>query len=101
LKVYPEKTEDFQKSIVPGALVEFINVKQYLSGELNFVFRMDFRPQNVIVHGEEPAEVLTSFKKRLASSQGKDLIQATQLTSIDPRTVVRRCLKVARDLKRS
>lgn len=94
LKVYPEKLEDFQKSITPGALVEFINVKQYFSGELNFVFRMDYRPQSVIVTSCTEMDPKSSFKKRLAVLQAKDLIQTTQLNSLDPRTVIRRCLKV-------
>lgn len=35
-----------------------------------------------------------SFRKRLAVLQGKELMQATQLSDLDPRTVIRRCVKV-------
>jgi hypothetical protein len=94
MKVYPEKLNDFQKSVTLGQMIELLNVKQYFSAELNFVFRADYRPQNVITHSDREMDPQTSFRKRLAQLQAKDLIQPTQLAALDPRIVVRRCLKV-------
>lgn len=97
VKVYPEKLDDFHKTITLGTLVEFLNIKQYFSAELNFVFRMDFRPQNIKVCSESELEPNASFRKRLSMVQGKDLIQPTQLSQLDPKAVNRRCIKVVKD----
>lgn len=74
--------------------MELLNVKQYFSADLNFVFRMDYRPQHVVYTADDEIEPNASFRKRLAVLQGKELMQATQLADLDPKTVVRRCIKV-------
>lgn len=94
VKVYPEKLDDFQRSITLGLLVEFLNVKQYFSADLNFVFRVDFRPQNIIISSEDEMDPQTSFRKRLAMLQAKDLIQNTVLSELNPKIVIRKCIRV-------
>lgn len=69
-------------------------MKQYFSGELNFVFRADYKPQNTILHATSVMDPETSFRKRLVTLQSKNLIQSTQLANLDPKVVVRRCVKV-------
>lgn len=94
VKVYPEKIDDFQKGVTLGSLIEFLHVKQYFSADLNYVFRVDFRPQNVIFCSESEMEPQSSFRKRLAILQSKEQVPPTILADLDARLVVRRCIKV-------
>lgn len=94
VKVYPEKLDDFQKTVALGSLVEFLNVKQYFTAELNFVFRVDFRPQNIITSADDEMEPQSSFRKRLALMQSKEPISNTILSELNLKGVVRRCIKV-------
>lgn len=95
VKVYPQKLEDFQKLVALGSLIEFLNVKQYFSAELNFVFRVEFRPNHVIYSEGEEMEPHANFRKRLAIFQLKEIMVPTILADLNPRVVIRRCVKVA------
>ena len=95
VKVYPEKMDDFQKGVTLGSLIEFLHVKQYFSADLNYVFRVDYRPQNVIFCSEAEMDPQSSFRKRLAILQAKEQVPPTVLADLDARVVVRKCIKVA------
>ncbi len=94
LKVYPEKLDRFKQSIHLGSLIEIKYVRKYFSNDFNFVFRSDYKPDQLNILDGFSIEPNLTFKQRLRKATEDGPLPVVSLNSINTMTVTRNCLKV-------